>query len=69
MPLREPMTWEKLESQYNIKFKLKDGSFRPVNEWLDDLYLKFDAETIGHLLSDVYKYGDDLFGDLLKHQE
>ena len=36
----ETITWESLEKEYNIKFRLKNGEFRPVNEWLDDLYLR-----------------------------
>lgn len=66
---RQPYKWEDLETKYNLKFKLKDGSFRPVNEWLDDLYLKFGAEEIGHLLSDIYQHGGDLFADVLTHKE
>ena len=35
----EKITWEQLEKEYKLKFKLKNGEFRPVNEWLDDLYI------------------------------
>ena len=30
--------WKQIEEEYGIKFRLADGSFRPVNEWLDDIY-------------------------------
>ena len=61
------MTWEELETLFGIKFKLEDGTFRPVNEWLDDLYLQFTKEDIETLMFVIMRHGEDLFEDLLFH--
>lgn len=63
------MTWEQLETLFGIKFKLEDGTFRPVNEWLDDLYLQFTKEDIETLMFVIMHHGDDLFKDLLFHHK
>jgi hypothetical protein len=63
------MTWEQLETLFGIKFKLEDGTFRPVNEWLDDLYLQFTKEDIETLMFVIMRHGDDLFKDLLFHHK
>lgn len=63
------MTWEQLETLFGIKFKLEDGTFRPVNEWLDDLYLQFTKEDIETLMLVIMRHGDDLFKDLLFHHK
>ena len=63
------MTWEQLETIFGIKFKLEDGTFRPVNEWLDDLYLQFTKEDIETLMFVIMRHGDDLFKDLLFHHK
>ena len=63
------MTWEELETLFGIKFKLEDGTFRPVNEWLDDLYLQFTKEDIETLMFVVMRHGEDLFKDLLFHHK
>lgn len=63
------MTWEQLETLFGIKFKLEDGTFRPVNEWLDDLYLQFTKEDIETLMLVIMRHGDDLFKDILFHHK
>ena len=63
------MTWEQLEILFGIKFKLEDGTFRPVNEWLDDLYLQFTKEDIETLMLVIMRHGDDLFKDILFHHK
>ena len=63
------MTWEQLEDMFDIKFKLENGQFRPVNEWLDDLYLRFTKEEIESLMLAIMMNGDALFKDLLFHQK
>ena len=63
------MTWEELETLFGIKFKLEDGTFRPVNEWLDDLYLQFTKEDIETLMFVIMRHGEDLFKDLLFHHK
>lgn len=62
------MTWEQLEKQYGIKFKLEDGTFRPVNEWLDDLYLLFSPQEVIELINEIMENGQELFKNLLKHK-
>lgn len=63
------MTWEELETLFGIKFKLEDGTFRPVNEWLDDLYLQFTKEDVETLMFVIMRHGENLFADLLTHNK
>ena len=63
------MTWEQLEKEYNIKFKLEDGTFRPVNEWLDDIYLTMNYDDAWRLIETIMRNGDKLFEDLLFHHK
>ena len=63
------MTWEELETLFSIKFKLEDGTFRPVNEWLDDLYLRFTQQDIETLIFVIMRHGDELFKDILTHKK
>ena len=61
--------WLELEKRSGIKFFLKDGTFRPVNEWLDDLFLQFTKEQAYQILMEIMRNGDELFADLLTHRE
>lgn len=61
------VTWEKLEKKYGIKFRRKNGEFRPVNEWLDDLYLRCTYKEAEQLIAVIMHNGDDLFNDILFH--
>ena len=61
--------WAKIEQKYNIKFFLRDGTPRPVTEWLDDLYLRFDSYDIENLLKEIMMNGDILFANILKHKQ
>ena len=63
------VTWEQLEKEYNIKFKLEDGTFRPVNEWLDDMYLTMNYDDAWRLVMTIMRNGDKLFEDLLFHHK
>ena len=63
------MTWEQLEKEYNIKFKLEDGTFRPVNEWLDDIYLTMSYQDAWRLIETIMRNGDKLFEDILFHHK
>ena len=65
----ERVTWEQLEKEYDIKFKLKDGTFRPVNEWLDDVYLKCSYKDAWRLIETIMRNGDKLFSDILYHHK
>lgn len=62
------MTWEELEEIYGIPFKLENGEWRPVNEWLDDVYLRLDQKSLQNLLILIMNNGDTLFQDLIKHK-
>lgn len=62
------MTWEELEKMSGIKFKKEDGSFRPVDEWLDDLYIKKLPIEIDLLMAEIMDH-DELFSKILKHQK
>ena len=65
----ETITWESLEKEYNIKFKLENGEFRPVNEWLDDLYLRMSYDEALRLIITIMNNGDYLFQDVLYHHK
>ena len=65
----ETITWESLEKEYNIKFRLENGEFRPVNEWLDDLYLCMTDDEAWRLIMTIMNNGDFLFQDILFHQK
>lgn len=61
--------WRQLEEECGIKFFLKDDTPRPVNEWLDDLYLRFTGNEVQNLIMRIMNQGDVLFANLLKHKE
>lgn len=63
------VTWEQLEKEYNIKFRLENGEFRPVNEWLDDLYLRMSYDEAWRLIMVIMRNGDSLFKDILFHHK
>ena len=65
----EKVTRESLEKEYNIKFRLENGEFRPVNEWLDDLYLRMTYDEALRLIMTIMNNGDSLFQDILFHQK
>ena len=65
----EKVTWESLEKEYNIKFRLENGEFRPVNEWLDDLYLSMTYNEAWRLIMTIMNNGESLFQDILFHQK
>ena len=61
-------SWEDLEKEFGIKFKLENGAFRSVNEWLDDVYLKCSYQEAWRLIEAVMRNGDELFKDILTHK-
>ena len=65
----EKVTWGSLEKEYNIKFRLENGEFRPVNEWLDDLYLRMSYDEALRLIMTIMNNGDSLFQDILFHHK
>ena len=65
----ETITRESLEKEYNIKFRLENGEFRPVNEWLDDLYLRMTYDEAWRLIMTIMNNEESLFQDILFHQK
>ena len=63
------MNWEELENKYKIRFKDKDGKFRPVNEWLDDVYLLLNDKELRGLIVDIDENANELFKDLIEPRE
>lgn len=60
--------WFEIEEKYNIRFTNEDGSFRTVDEWLDDLYLQCPSRCL-ELIEEIMIHGDDFFAHLISHQE
>lgn len=69
MEVYENVTWEALEKVYGIKFRLENGEFRPVNEWLDDLYLRLSYNDTWLLMMTIMRNGESLFKDILSHNK
>lgn len=69
MEVYENVTWEQLEKEYGIKFRRKNGEFRPVNEWLDDLYLRCTYKEAEQLIAVIVRSGGSLFKDILFHHK
>ena len=63
------MTWEQLEKEDNKRFRLEKGGFRPVNEWLDDLYRRMSYDEAWRLIMTIMNNGESLFQDILFHQK
>lgn len=62
------LDWEDIEKITNIPIKLKNGDFRPVNEWLDDLYLNFNSQQIINFIELIMTH-DELFENILNHKK
>lgn len=62
------ISWKTIEEEFGIKFRLADGSFRPVNEWLDDIYLQNPSRFL-EMMEQIFVNGDTLFADLTTHKE
>jgi hypothetical protein len=74
--IRQPLSkkdttslWLQLGEEYGIEFCLRDGSFRPVNEWLDDLYLKYTTDQALAIIDTILQNGNLFFSDLTKHRQ
>ena len=63
------MNWKLIEQAYNIKFTLENGEFRPFNEVMDDMYLRFAPETAWRIVNTIFNHGDVLFKDILSHKK
>lgn len=63
------VAWNEFEEKYGVKVFLKDGTFRPMNEWLDDLYLKFTTVQALYIVEQILMNGDIFFADIRRHRE
>lgn len=63
------MNWEELENKYKIRFKDENKKFRPVNEWLDDVYLLLSDRELCGLIVDIDESANELFKDLIEPRE
>lgn len=66
--MKSKLNWEDIEKITNIPIKLKNGNFRPVNEWLDDLYLNFNGQQIINFIELIMTH-DELFKNILNHEK
>lgn len=55
--------WDKLGKQCGLSFRKPDGTFKPVNEWLDDLYLQYTSEQIFNIVDCIFEKAEMLFED------
>ena len=61
--------WIELENKYNIRIFNKDGNgFRPIDEWLDDLYIQCPSRCL-EMLEEIMLNGDELFAHLTEHKQ
>ena len=63
------MNREELENKYKIRFKDENEKFRPVNEWLDDVYLLLSDRELCSLIVDIDESANELFKDLIEPRE
>lgn len=63
------MNREELENKYKIRFKDENEKFRPVNEWLDDIYLLLNDKELCGLIVDIDENANELFKDLIEPRE
>lgn len=56
--------WAELGQKLGISFIKIDGSFKPINEWLDDLYLQYTKEQAVEIIKYIYDHADVLFEDM-----
>lgn len=59
------MNWLDIVKKYGVDFAYErvDGNIeiKPVDEWLDDVYLKLNKEQATALMEDIYDNGATLF--------
>lgn len=54
------MDWDFLEQHFGIRFKNEDGSFRPINEWLKDVWVQCPS-LFKEMMETIFTHGDELF--------
>lgn len=54
------MNWLDIVKKYGVDFVYKN-EIKPVDEWLDDVYLRLSREQAISLMEDIYDNGATLF--------
>lgn len=54
------MNWLDIVKKYGVDFVYKN-EIKPVDEWLDDVYLRLSREQAISLMKDIYDNGATLF--------
>lgn len=67
------MNWQDIENKYGVSFVFinNDGleEIKPVDEWLDDVYLHLTADQALCLMRDIYDNAEELFKYYITHEE
>jgi hypothetical protein len=62
------MTWKEIEDRYHLSFHLQNGDFKPLDEWLDDVYLQLTKVEAMNLISDIMD-SPELFSHMFSHKK
>ena len=59
------MNWLDIVKKYGVDFAYENAEgnieIKPVDEWLDDVYLRLSREKAASLMKDIYDNGETLF--------
>ena len=59
------MDWLDIVKKYGVDFAYENAEgnieIKPVDEWLDDVYLGLSREQAASLMKDIYDNGETLF--------
>ena len=59
------MNWLDIVKKYGVDFAYENANgnieIKPVDDWLDDVYLRFSREQAASLMKDIYDNGETLF--------
>ena len=59
------MNWLDIVKKYGVDFAYENAEgnieIQPVDEWLDDVYLRLSREQAASLMKDIYDNGETLF--------
>lgn len=59
------MDWLDIVKKYGVDFVYENTNgnieIKPVDEWLDDVYLRLSREQAASLMKDIYDNGETLF--------
>lgn len=67
------MNWQDIENKYGVSFVFINNEgleeIKPVDEWLDDVYLRLTADQALCLMRDIYDNAAELFKYYIAHEE